>query len=120
MGTSFSTETTLSTNREQMKFLIVLAAAMAEETKVAEVTDQQVAASGYFGYGHHGLCYGHHGGYYGHTGSYYGHGYGHGHRYGRSVSDDVQGQESYYGPYGGNHGYVYRYGGYPRYGGYRY
>ena len=91
---------------------------MAEETKVAEVTDQQVAASGYFGYGHHGLGYGHHGGYYGHPGSYYGHGYGHGHRYGRSVSDDVHGQESYYGPYGGNHAYVYRYGGYPHYGGY--
>merc|ERR1712071_90002 len=95
--------------RAKMKFLIVLAvliaAAMAEETKVAEVTDQQVAASGYFGYGHlsgyhgHGLGYGHHGGYYGHPGSYYGHGYGRGHRYGRSVSDDVQGHESHSGSY---------------------
>ena len=104
---------------------------MAEETKVAEVTDQQVAASGYFGYGHlggyhgHGLGYGHHGGYYGHPGSYYGHGYGHGHRYGRSVSDDVQGQESHSGSYVryndvyGGYGYS-NYGYYPRYGGYRY
>merc|ERR1712191_25403 len=124
MGPVLSRNNSINKPRAKVEFLIVLAvliaAAMAEETKVAEVTDQQVAASGYFGYGHHGLGYGHHGGYYGHPGSYYGHGYGHGHRYGRSVSDDVQGQESYYGPYGGNHGYVYRYGGYPRYGGYRY
>merc|ERR1711872_1179714 len=109
-------------------FAFLVAAAVAEETKVAEVTDQQVEASryGYYGgyhggYGHgygHGYRYGrsvadvegqesHYGGYHGGYGHGYGHVYGHGHRYGRSIAD-VEGQESHYGGY------------YPRYGGYRY
>merc|ERR1712179_837345 len=83
-----------------MKFLIVLAVllavAIAEETKVAEAADQQVAATVY---GHHGGFYGH-GPVYGlHHRGYFGHGYGHGHgyRYGRSVAADVEGQESGHG-----------------------
>merc|ERR1711911_266769 len=128
----------INLSRLTMKFLIVLAiflaAAIAEEPKVAEVTDQQVEAARYGEYGGYGYRYGrsvaadtegqehYYGAYYGHGyrygrsvaadtegqeshyGGYYGRGYGH--RYGRSVADDTQGQESHYGGY------------YPRYGGY--
>merc|ERR1712179_266575 len=98
--------------RTTMKFLIVLAffsaVAIAEETNVAEVTDQQVEAARYGGYGH-GYRYGRSvgadtEGQASHYGGYYGHGYGH--RYGRSVAADTEGQESHYGGY------------YPRYSGY--
>merc|ERR1712063_160339 len=101
-------------NRYQIVLAVLLAAAIAEETKVAEAADPQVAATVY---GHHGGFYGH-GPIYGlHHRGYFGHGYGHGHghRYGRSVAADVEGQESHPGYYGG---YAYRYGGYPRYGGF--
>merc|ERR1711911_280768 len=106
----------INLSRLIMKFLIVLAiflaTAIAEETKVAEVTDQQVEAARYGGYGGYGYRYGrsvaadtegqehYYGAYYGHPG-YYGHGY----RYGRSVAADTEGQESYYGGYYGR-GYV--------------
>merc|ERR1711911_351066 len=136
----------INLSRLTMKFLIVLAiflaAAIAEETKVAEVTDQQVEAARYGGYGGYGYRYGrsvaadtegqehYYGAYYGHPG-YYGHGY----RYGRSVAADTEGQESHYGGYyGRGNGHRYgrsvaddtqgqesHYGGYyPRYGGYHY
>merc|ERR1711911_53601 len=110
----------INLSRLTMKFLIVLAiflaAAIAEETKVAEVTDQQVEAARYGGYGGYGYRYGrsvdadtegqehYYGAYYGHPG-YYGHGY----RYGRSVAADTEGQESHYGGYYGR-GYGHRYG----------
>merc|ERR1711911_198037 len=118
----------IPTPRSKMKFLIVLAVllavAIAEETKVAEAADQQVAATVY---GHHGGFYGQ-GPFYGlHHRGYFGHGYGHGHgyRYGRSVAADVEGQESghgaYYGPPGfyghpGFHGRYYGHGHGHRYG----
>ena len=51
---------------------------------MAEVTDQQVEAARYGGYGH-------------------------GYRYGRSVGADTEGQASHYGGYYG-HGYGHRYG----------
>merc|ERR1712063_92492 len=101
-------------NRYQIVLAVLLAVAIAEETKVAEAADQQVAATVY---GHHGGFYGH-GPIYGlHHRGYFGHGYGHGHgyRYGRSVAADVEGQESGHGAY---YGHAYRYGGYPRYGGF--
>ena len=93
----------------QIVLAIFLAAAIAEETKVAEVTDLQVEAARYGGYGGYGYRYGRSvaadtEGQEHYYGAYYGRGYGH--RYGRSVADDTHGQESYYGGY------------YPRYGGY--
>ena len=94
----------------QIVLAIFLAAAIAEETKIAEVTDQQVEAARYGGYhGGYGYRYGRSvaadtEGQENYYGAYYGRGYGH--RYGRSVADDTHGQESYYGGY------------YPRYGGY--
>merc|ERR1719164_122202 len=113
-----------------MKFLIVLAiflaAVIAEETKVAEVTDQQVEAARYGGYGGYGYRYGRSvaadtEGQESHYGGYYGRGYGH--RYGRSVAADTDGQESYYGGYYGRRygrsvaddtqGQESHYGGYP-------
>merc|ERR1712063_107368 len=82
-------------NRYQIVLAVLLAVAIAEETKVAEAADQQVAATVY---GHHGGFYGH-GPFYGlHHRGYFGHGHGHGYRYGRSVAADVEGQESGHEP----------------------
>merc|ERR1712063_160557 len=95
-------------NRYQIVLAVLLAVAIAEETKVAEAADQQVAATVY---GHHGGFYGH-GPFYGlHHRGYFGHGYGHGHgyRYGRSVAADVEGQESGHGAYYGHPGFHGRY-----------
>merc|ERR1712137_547632 len=94
----------IPTPRSKMKYQIVLAVllavAIAEETKVAEAADQQVAATVY---GHHGGFYGH-GPFYGlHHRGYFGH--GHGYRYGRSVAADVEGQESGHGAYYGHPGF---------------
>merc|ERR1712063_43319 len=92
-------------NRYQIVLAVLLAVAIAEEAKVAEAADQQVAATVY---GHHGGFYGH-GPFYGlHHRGYFGHGYGHGHghRYGRSVAADVEAQESHPVYYGGSSSFV--------------
>merc|ERR1712179_118517 len=117
MGYQFQTRNNpINFLRSTMKFLIIIAvfsaAAIAEEARVAEVTDQQVEAARYGGYhGGYGYRYGRSvaadtEGQESHYGGYYGRGYGH--RYGRSVAADTQGQESHYGGF------------YPRYGGYHY
>ena len=123
--------------------------AAVEETKAAEVADQQVEVSrpgGYQGEYHGGYHRGYHG--------VYGHRYGrsvsvevqvadmeerelrqaiyHGHdgvrggyrgndrrHYDISVIDDFVGQESHYDPYGKHFGGHHRYNEYPRYGRYR-
>merc|ERR1712063_129112 len=83
-------------NRYQIVLAVLLAVAIAEEAKVAEAADQQVAAT----------VYGHHGGFYGHGPIYGLHHRGYfGHRYGRSVTADVEGQESVHGGYYGHPGF---------------
>merc|ERR1712191_7735 len=87
------------------------------QTAQVEVAAAQVADITADGYRHGAYYGGYNGGYHGgYHGGYRG-GYSH-HRYGRSITDDVQGQEHYYGGYRGGYGGYPRYGGYSRYGGY--